>query len=277
MAGLQESLLPIFIEEAEEGLALIQKLVNTWDDNPQSVSAEILEEARRAAHTIKGTAGLVKRMHSSVIAKELEVLLDGLKADVQLTTGDVDIVREKHGQLSDLLSYAHAGEPEPAFADEEDNVGNEEESGVLLEDSLTADLINDFALPFMMKLHQSATTMDETVKPVCCRFFFGGRQYYLPINDVVEISESAQITFLPYGPAYISGLINMRGDVVPVINLAELEHRKITFPNNYFLIIARSGSDLMAFVSDQLPNLNQKTAGHRVDIDEFIEKYSVKA
>ncbi|OQY18555.1 MAG: hypothetical protein B6I36_06680 [Desulfobacteraceae bacterium 4572_35.1] len=282
MAGLQESLLPIFIEEAEEGLALIQKFVSTWEKAPQFITAEILEEARRAAHTIKGTAGLVKRMQSSAIAKELEELLDSFKADVQCSVTDIDTVINSHAQLVELLSLARAGEPEVAPNVDGERVGfgyhneksAEEDS---LNASLTADLINDFALPFMMRLHQASTEVDESVKPVCCRFYFGGRQYYLPIEDVVEIAEKEEITILPYGPAYISGLINLRGNVVPVVSLAELEQRKVKFPSTYFLIIAKCGTDLMAFVSDQLPNLSLKAAGHKIDVEKFIEQYSVKA
>lgn len=276
MAGLQESLLPIFIEEAAEGLALINKLVLVWEDNPHTVAVEILEDARRAAHTIKGTAGLVKRMCSSSIAKELEEYLDNLKSGSHITELEIEVVRDGYSQLLELLQYAQNGEPEPVSGENEgEQLIKSGANGT--EVSVTTDLINDFALPFMMKLHQASTSTDEAVKPVCCRFHYGGRQYYLPIEDVVEISEREQITFLPYGPTYISGLINLRGDVIPVINMAELEKRKILFPNNYFLVVARTGGDLMAFVSDQLPNLSLKTAGHKIDVNKFLEQHSVKA
>lgn len=276
MAGLQESLLPIFIEEAAEGLALINKLVQAWDDNAESVSVDLLEDARRAAHTIKGTAGLVKRMRSSGIAKELEEFLDNLKTASKITANEIDSVRDGYAQLVELLEYARNGEPEPAGGGKGITKSMSEKADAA-QVSVTSDLINDFALPFMMKLHQASTSTDEAVKPVCCRFFYAGRQYYLPIEDVMEISEKEQITFLPYGPSYISGLINLRGDVIPVINMAELEQRNATFPNNYFLVISRTGTDLMAFVSDQLPNLSLKTAGHKIDVNKFLEQHSVKA
>ncbi|MDY0189680.1 MAG: chemotaxis protein CheW [Desulfuromonas sp.] len=275
MAGLQESLLPIFIEEAAEGLSLINKLVQVWEENTQLVSADILEDARRAAHTIKGTAGLVKRMHSSRIAKGLEEYLDNLKSGSTITADDIDVVRGKYSKLSDLLQYARNAELEPEFDEEpEQEVLVDEDASHL---AITSDLINDFALPFMMKLHQASTSTDESVKPVCCRFFYGGRQYYIPIENVVEIAEREPITFLPYGPAYISGLINLRGNVIPVINMAELEKRNLQFPNSYFLVVARTDTDLMAFISDQLPNLSLKTAGHKIDVNKFLEQNSVKA
>lgn len=273
MAGLQDSLLPIFIEETEEGLSLIQNLILA--ENDIAISAEVLEEARRAAHTIKGTAALVKRMSSSAIAKVLEEFLDGFNvAGDTLSKDDTDKVRQWHLQLVALLQYARDGQPEPEENSQESSSGRDFDHHV--DGAYGDDLINDFALPFMMKLHQANEALDETVKPVCCRFYLGGRQYYISIEDVVEITESQEITFLPYGPAYISGLISLRGDVIPVIDLAALEERNNTFPNPYFLVVVRCGSDLMAFVSDSLPNLNIKTAGHRIDVSTFLEQHSVK-
>ena len=272
MAGLQDSLLPIFIEETEEGLSLIQNLILA--ENDVVISAEVLEEARRAAHTIKGTAGLVKRMRSSAVAKVLEEFLDGFNVSGDtLSTDDTEKVRQWHAQLVELLQYARDGQPEPELQDPSSEI----ESACPDGSSQGDDLINDFALPFMMKLHQANEELDETVKPVCCRFYLGGRQYFILIEDVVEISESQEITFLPYGPVYISGLISLRGDVIPVIDLAALEGRNNVFPNPYFLVVVRCGSDLMAFVSDSLPNLNVKTAGHRIDVSTFLEQHSVKA
>lgn len=278
MAGFQDSLLPIFIEETEEGLALIQNLISAGKDIP--IPAEILEEARRAAHTIKGTAGLVKRMRTSAIAKILEEFLDAFNAaGVVFTDSDIEKVRDWHAQLIALLQFAHEGQPEPSINKDSDKT---ELSINITQDSDEVevhgdDLINDFALPFMLKLHQASDAVDEMIKPVCCRFYLGGRQYYIPIEDVVEISLGVEMIFLPYGPAYISGLISLRGDVIPVIDLAALEQRPISLPKSSFLVIAQCDSDLMAFVSDMLPNLNIKTAGHKIDVSTLLEQHSVKA
>lgn len=272
MAGIQDSLLPIFIEETEEGLSLIEKLILV--DSDVTISAEVMEEARRAAHTIKGTAALVKRMRSSVIAKSLEEFLDGFNVVHEtLSNDDIEKVKQWHLQLVELLEYARDGQPEPELEQPSSGLGFDP----AVDGNYGDDLINDFALPFMMKLHNAHENIDEKVKPVCCRFYLGGRQYFISIQDVVEISESQEITFLPYGPSYVSGLISLRGDVIPVIDLAALEGRNNAFPNPFFLVVVRCDSDLMAFVSDSLPNLNIKPAGHKIDVSTFLEQHSVKA
>ncbi|WP_240348623.1 chemotaxis protein CheW, partial [Pseudomonas viridiflava] len=45
-------------------------------------------------------------------------------------------------------------------------------------------------------------------------------RYALPIELVREIIEYGQITTVPMMPSFIHGVINLRGNVVPVLDLA---------------------------------------------------------
>ncbi|MCD1646499.1 chemotaxis protein CheW [Marinobacter adhaerens] len=47
-----------------------------------------------------------------------------------------------------------------------------------------------------------------------------GERYALPINSVREITEYRTMTPVPMMPAFVRGVINLRGHVVPVIDLA---------------------------------------------------------
>jgi purine-binding chemotaxis protein CheW len=51
-------------------------------------------------------------------------------------------------------------------------------------------------------------------------FALGGETYALPIADVTEIMEHRTLTVVPMMPAHIRGVINLRGKVVPVVDLA---------------------------------------------------------
>ena len=51
-------------------------------------------------------------------------------------------------------------------------------------------------------------------------FFAADERYAIDILDVKEIVEIAQMTRVPMTPDYIRGVINLRGSVVPVIDLA---------------------------------------------------------
>lgn len=51
-------------------------------------------------------------------------------------------------------------------------------------------------------------------------FALAGETYALPILDVVEIIEYRPITTVPMMPDFLRGVLNLRGSVVPVIDLA---------------------------------------------------------
>ncbi len=52
-------------------------------------------------------------------------------------------------------------------------------------------------------------------------FLLGGKTYGLAILNIKEIIEYGEITEVPMTPEFISGVINLRGSVVPVIDLSQ--------------------------------------------------------
>jgi purine-binding chemotaxis protein CheW len=59
--------------------------------------------------------------------------------------------------------------------------------------------------------------MAATVEVV--EFILGGEHYALDINLAREIVEMLQITPIPRAPHYISGVINLRGEITNIMNL----------------------------------------------------------
>jgi purine-binding chemotaxis protein CheW len=51
-------------------------------------------------------------------------------------------------------------------------------------------------------------------------FFLAGEEYAITILKVTEILECAVLTKVPGAPAWVRGVINLRGAVVPVVDLA---------------------------------------------------------
>lgn len=71
----------------------------------------------------------------------------------------------------------------------------------------------------------SALTVQEQVGQYLT-FLVNRECFAISILDVKEIIEIANITHVPLTPDYIHGVINLRGNVVPVIDLsARLKHR----------------------------------------------------
>jgi len=51
-------------------------------------------------------------------------------------------------------------------------------------------------------------------------FMMGGKTYGLEITDIKEILQYGDLTEVPMTPDFISGVINLRGSVVPVLDLS---------------------------------------------------------
>jgi purine-binding chemotaxis protein CheW len=50
-------------------------------------------------------------------------------------------------------------------------------------------------------------------------FLLGADRYCVPVDEVVQIVRPEGILRVPKAPSFISGVINIRGDVIPVIDL----------------------------------------------------------
>ncbi|MBM7865835.1 chemotaxis protein CheW [Heliobacterium gestii] len=50
-------------------------------------------------------------------------------------------------------------------------------------------------------------------------FSLGPESYGIPIEQVQEIIRPSAVTYIPYAPPHVLGLINLRGNVIPVIDL----------------------------------------------------------
>ncbi len=51
-------------------------------------------------------------------------------------------------------------------------------------------------------------------------FYFGKHFFGLPIDEVIEINKALDITPVPLAPGYVSGVINLRGQILTAIDLA---------------------------------------------------------
>lgn len=51
-------------------------------------------------------------------------------------------------------------------------------------------------------------------------FSLGGSDFALPLSSVVEISQALVTTRVPHLPAWVSGVANLRGDILAVLELA---------------------------------------------------------
>lgn len=67
-------------------------------------------------------------------------------------------------------------------------------------------------------------------------------EFLLPISEVSEILMLTPITYVPRSPEYIEGVINLRGTIIPTINLRKLagHERGTPTPNTRIIIVKKT-------------------------------------
>lgn len=79
----------------------------------------------------------------------------------------------------------------------------------------------------------------------------GDEEFLLPISEVNEIVMLTPITYVPQAHRYIEGVINLRGQIIPAINIRKimgLKRHKTTLASR--IIIVRFEGVLMALLVD---------------------------
>ncbi len=78
-----------------------------------------------------------------------------------------------------------------------------------------------------------------------------GEQYYaMKSENVEEITTIKESTVVPKAPHYIEGLINLRGNVISLVNLSKLLRQEENECYNNIVIIDRENEKLGLLVSD---------------------------
>jgi purine-binding chemotaxis protein CheW len=97
-----------------------------------------------------------------------------------------------------------------------------------------------------------------------CVFRSGRERFCLPVLDVEEVLDWPLLTKVPLGPAYLVGIFNLRGVIVPLIDIAITEGRRPgLLPKHVVVAALRSES-----------RIEDVRVG--IAADEVIGTYSVK-
>jgi purine-binding chemotaxis protein CheW len=82
-------------------------------------------------------------------------------------------------------------------------------------------------------------------------FKIGNEEFGVDILNVQEINKMTQITKVPNAPDYVEGIINLRGRVIPVINLrTRLNMEKKASDKDTRIIVVEVGKSTVGFIVD---------------------------
>jgi len=68
-------------------------------------------------------------------------------------------------------------------------------------------------------------------------FTIGPENYGLEVEQVQEIIRPLPVTRVPFAPAFIEGVINLRGCIIPVIKLDDLLGKQLSENNGYSRVV----------------------------------------
>jgi purine-binding chemotaxis protein CheW len=84
-------------------------------------------------------------------------------------------------------------------------------------------------------------------------FVVGAEEFAVPILSVQEINRMMQITRVPQSPPFVEGVINLRGKIIPVVDLRKrfgLENSQSNADNR--IIVVEVGGRVIGFTVDRV-------------------------
>jgi len=108
-------------------------------------------------------------------------------------------------------------------------------------------------------------------KPFLVSFALDGRRYALYLSVVERVIRIVEITPLPRAPDIVTGVINVQGRVIPVVDIRKrfgLPLREITLTDQ--LIIARASKRPVAMVVDTVHDVIEYHESMLVPAEEIV-------
>ena len=87
-------------------------------------------------------------------------------------------------------------------------------------------------------------------------FTIEARRYAVPLRQVAEVVPAVAVHALPHAPAIVEGIVNVRGEILPVLSLrARMGHPiRAVLPSEYFILVTARARRII-LRSDTVPEL----------------------
>ncbi|MGD9154149.1 MAG: chemotaxis protein CheW [Bacillota bacterium] len=106
---------------------------------------------------------------------------------------------------------------------------------------------------------------EDTQKDKFLTFVIGGETYGIDILFVTEIIGMQPITFLPDLPDYMKGIINLRGKIIPVMDVrVRFKHAPQEYNERTCIIIINSGAINLGLIVDAVAEVITIPESNRV-------------
>ncbi|MFH1338555.1 MAG: chemotaxis protein CheW [Candidatus Omnitrophota bacterium] len=103
-------------------------------------------------------------------------------------------------------------------------------------------------------------------------FKIGDEEFGVDISQVREIVRLIEVTYMPKAPAFIEGVVNLRGQIVAVIDLAKrLGIPSKTRGDNTRIIVIEIGENTVGMVVDSVSEVLRISSDDIEDVPGLIE------
>jgi purine-binding chemotaxis protein CheW len=123
----------------------------------------------------------------------------------------------------------------------------------------------------MVKFESTITTQKESDVEQIVVFTIDGQLYALPLKTVLRVIHIVEIMKLPKAPEIIKGIINVAGQIIPVVDVRKrfgVVTREID-PNDQ-LVIADTGKRKLALWVDTVNGVNSMTQHQNFETKEIM-------
>lgn len=94
---------------------------------------------------------------------------------------------------------------------------------------------------------------EDTLKNKYLTFYTDNQLFGIPIADVVQIVGMQDITNVPEFPSYAKGVINLRGSIIPIIDVRlRLKKEEITYNERTCIIVTTINDSYIGFIVDSV-------------------------
>ena len=113
-------------------------------------------------------------------------------------------------------------------------------------------------------MHKRKTThgLTHAAEAELVVFKLGGEEYGIEISQVREIIREREITPMPRQPPYVEGVLNVRGTIIPVVNLKKRFRLTGDLTQHPHTIIVESGDGLIGLLVEAVSEVIRVQTDH---------------
>ncbi len=238
---LDEAYFRIFLESTEEYIQYIEEHLLDLEKDPDN--QKNIREIFRCIHSIKGDSGLLGLKRVEKITHEMENILDHIREGRLSITSDIlDLIFQGTEFVKCHVKNIVTGiekkinDEDIVTALQSINPSDRRTDHVKIESHYIN--LNEINQEIGHKKNTPEIIPDTINYNKYLIFKLANQQCAIPIHYVQEVIDIVQFTKVPYVEDYIEGVINLRGYIIPVIdlykrcNLPQLE----SIPQNILII-----------------------------------------